>query len=145
DSKFIDSPANTNPNGGVWWEQVGHNLAASGQPNFKEFFGYTMGPGYYGKTFYMWPPDPRAPADNAAVAPPAAGESNPAARARGYVPGDWRIRFFQSPENINNWNTSGQWAGPQPDYTAVIKWIVGGPQVFPPNLRCGRCKYYDAI
>src|SRR5206468_284049 len=24
--------------------------------NFK---GYSMGPGYYGKTFYLWPPDPR--------------------------------------------------------------------------------------
>ena len=25
------------------------------------FAGYTKGPGYYGKTFFIWPPDPRAP------------------------------------------------------------------------------------
>src|SRR5262249_1996411 len=23
------------------------------------FYGYSMGPGYWGKTFYIWPPDPR--------------------------------------------------------------------------------------
>src|SRR5262249_49235646 len=23
------------------------------------FYGYTQGPGYYGKTFFIWPPDPR--------------------------------------------------------------------------------------
>jgi Flp pilus assembly protein TadG len=25
------------------------------------FHGYTQGPGYYGKTFFLWPPDPRVP------------------------------------------------------------------------------------
>ena len=25
------------------------------------FYGYTQGPGYYGKTFFIWPPDPRQP------------------------------------------------------------------------------------
>src|SRR5207245_8767040 len=25
------------------------------------FKGYTQGPGYYGKTFFIWPPDPRVP------------------------------------------------------------------------------------
>ena len=25
------------------------------------FYGYTKGPGYYGKTFFIWPPDPRRP------------------------------------------------------------------------------------
>ena len=24
-----------------------------------KFKGYSMGPGYYGKTFFIWPPDPR--------------------------------------------------------------------------------------
>ena len=27
------------------------------------FSGYTKGPGYYGKTFFIWPPDPRRPLD----------------------------------------------------------------------------------
>src|SRR5206468_1019824 len=63
-------------------------------PNFK---GYTMGPGYYGKTFYMWPPDPRTPADNGSV--PAAGAATPtiASLTTSYVPGDWRKRFFVYP------------------------------------------------
>lgn len=37
--------------------------AASGQANYSSapFRGYTQGPGYYGKTFFIWPPDPRVP------------------------------------------------------------------------------------
>lgn len=37
--------------------------AASGKSDYKSapFYGYTQGPGYYGKTFFIWPPDPRAP------------------------------------------------------------------------------------
>ena len=37
--------------------------AASGQSNYTSapFYGYTQGPGYYGKTFFIWPPDPRRP------------------------------------------------------------------------------------
>lgn len=30
-----------------------------------QFFGYTQGPGYWGKTFFLWPPDPRVPWDPA--------------------------------------------------------------------------------
>ena len=99
-------------------------------PNFK---GYSMGPGYYGKTFYMWPPDPRWSASNTALQL------------------DWRQKFFiQQPlgtgtrtgvnDNSRLFNSSGIW---QPsgsstyyiDYNAVISWITSGPQVFPPNLR----------
>lgn len=152
-SMFNDPGTYKQPNAGLWWAKFGYSLN-----NNKVFYGYTMGPGYYGKTFYMWPPDPRQPSDNTVIAPPTAGQSTSA--ATGYIPGDWRIRFFKSPDNNNNakfWEPGGQWlgtgsqigsgaaTGPQPDYTAVIKWIKGGPQVFPPNLRCGRCKYYDSI
>ncbi len=37
--------------------------AASGQTSYSSapFYGYTQGPGYYGKTFFIWPPDPRRP------------------------------------------------------------------------------------
>ena len=37
--------------------------AASGQTNYTSapFYGYTQGPGYYGQTFFIWPPDPRRP------------------------------------------------------------------------------------
>jgi Flp pilus assembly protein TadG len=37
--------------------------AAVGQSNYRNapFYGYTQGPGYYGKSFAIWPPDPRRP------------------------------------------------------------------------------------
>ena len=37
--------------------------AAVGQSSYTSapFYGYTQGPGYYGKTFFIWPPDPRRP------------------------------------------------------------------------------------
>jgi Flp pilus assembly protein TadG len=36
-------------------------LNATGQSVAGAFSGYTKGPGYYGKTFFIWPPDPRRP------------------------------------------------------------------------------------
>jgi Flp pilus assembly protein TadG len=36
------------------WTQADYSNAAC------QFNGYTQGPGYYGKTFFLWPPDPRA-------------------------------------------------------------------------------------
>ena len=33
----------------------------TGQANTGAFAGYTQGPAYYGKTFFIWPPDPRRP------------------------------------------------------------------------------------
>src|SRR5262249_40511994 len=91
----------------------------------------------------------RTPSDNGSVAPPAAGESATAAAARGYVPGDWRVRFFNTNINSTLWNQgNGRWLSPdtsQVNYNNIIQWIAGGPQVFPPNLRCGRVVYYDSI
>ncbi|MBN9524036.1 Tad domain-containing protein [bacterium] len=45
-----------------------------------KFQGYSMGPGYWGKTFFIWPPDPRAPVGDPGTA--------------GSVAGDWRRRFL---------------------------------------------------
>jgi len=153
---FRDGTGNDTTRKHDWWETNGYG------PNFK---GWTMGPAYWGKTFYMWPPDPRAP-----IADPGAA---------GYVPGDWRRRYFVNvgdfggtnngqplTDNARLWNTVpnpwisndpafgnlpsyGRWisAGTrwQPNYTAIIKWINSGPRVFPPSLRSGRVLYYDAI
>ena len=98
--------------------------------NFK---GYSMGPGYYGKTFYMWPPDPR-PAK------------------------DWRKLYFYEQgtttpvdDNTILWDSSGNWQqGGQGstydiNYNAIIAWLTSGPQVLPPNLRAGRTLYYSSI
>lgn len=49
-------------NGGVpkVWTEVDYSNTAC------QFDGYVQGPGYYGKTFFVWPPDPRAGAISAA-------------------------------------------------------------------------------
>jgi len=54
-----------------WWELDGYSGCTSGTFNNADlgtwnyasgsFNGYTQGPGYYGKTFFIWPPDPRRP------------------------------------------------------------------------------------
>ena len=125
-------------------------------PMADRFVGYSMGPGYWGKTFYMWPPDPRAP-----VGDPGAG---------GYEAGDWRRRYFYNKsggalntqtdnnsgvtgvdginEAILNTGTSGHSLSlntSQVNYPAILKWIKSGPQVLPPNLRAGRVLYYASI
>ena len=43
--------------------------AAQGQSNYTNapFYGYTQGPAYYGKTFFIWPPDPRQPLTHVAT------------------------------------------------------------------------------
>jgi hypothetical protein len=127
-------------------------------PAEDRFTGYSMGPGYWGKTFYIWPPDPRDPAGNP-------GDAN-------YQAGDWRRRYFRrststafDPQSDNNGGSSG-YAGINGvllntstggmtitgstgnyviDYSAVLKWIKSGPQTLPPNLRAGRVLYYASI
>ncbi len=101
---------------------------------YTDFQGFTMGPGYYGKTFYMWPPDPRAA-------------------------NDWRKKFFfygsdsitPCDDNSLLFSTSNfRWLSASAttykiNYTAVINWINSGPKVFPDNMRAGRVLYYSAI
>lgn len=51
------------------WELDGYSNYSSGLPSnaaqgkssyaSAPFYGYTQGPGYYGKSFFIWPPDPR--------------------------------------------------------------------------------------
>jgi Putative Flp pilus-assembly TadE/G-like len=119
----------------------------------QRFQGFTMGPGYYGKTFYYWPPDSRTPVAQM-------GDNT-------YVPGDWRRRFFTaaggtaftatttpSPgDNSVLWSGAGAWQnqynGGNPrylvNYDAILAWLKKGPQVLPSSLRSGRVVYYDAI
>ena len=55
-SAYVNGSPDTSGTGGVpkVWTQVDYSNAAC------QFNGYTKGPGYYGKTFFLWPPDPRA-------------------------------------------------------------------------------------
>ena len=95
------------------------------------FHGYTQGPGYYGKTFFIWPPDPKH---------------------------DWRKLYFTYPgsatqmnDNSRLWDSSGNWLAPSSttyniNYTAILNFIKNvGPNPFPATLRSGRIVYYTSI
>jgi Flp pilus assembly protein TadG len=100
------------------------------------FSGFTEGPGYWGKTFFQWPPDPRPTKD-------------------------WRQLYFLTPSgSAVNDNTvlfgsgsDGSWNDPynssmnyQVNYKAILNWIVNvGPNPFPPMLQAGRNVYYSTI
>ena len=94
----------------------------------KGFQGYTQGPGYWGKTFYYWPPDPT---------------------------NDWRTAYFNFPtskaDNSKMWDSNGNLLPPsssgyQIDYGAILTFIKSvGPSVFPSQLQSGRILYYSSI
>jgi hypothetical protein len=94
----------------------------------KGFQGYTQGPGYWGKTFYYWPPDPT---------------------------NDWRTVYFNFPtakaDNSKMWDSNGNLQAPsssgyQIDYAAILNFIKNvGPSVFPSQLQSGRIVYYSSI
>ncbi len=136
------------------------------------FQGFSMGPAYYGKSFFMWPPDPRYntaanPTSPSITTSPREGAKDSSGRWMA----DWRRRFFlksdgtpfdpQAADNdpvttgtqsINQalfngstgavLNTSNRYTI---NYPAVLAWIKNGPQVLPPNLRAGRIVYYTSI
>jgi hypothetical protein len=143
---------------------VGGYDIATNKPAGWKFKGYSVGPGYWGKTFWMWPPDPRTPIPSVDV------NGNPINGASGKISGgDWRQRFFLdggAPAKDNSklfgMAVSGGAAAnlQRPDgttstttinYAAVLAWIKSnsnqdsGPCVFPPNLRAGRLLYYSSI
>ena len=118
------------------------------------FKGYTMGPGYWGKSFFMWPPDPRPAQDwrrkfffkTDAVANAAIGASqlDPAI--------DNNPTGGGSLDNINEVlfrNGTGETmnlpGANQINYRAVLAWIKQPPLALPPNLRAGRVVYYTSI
>lgn len=96
------------------------------------FYGYTQGPGYYGKTFFIWPPDPTH---------------------------DWRKLYFTyhnsataMDDNSKLWDPGGNWqvAGTPAtydiNYDAILNFIKNvGPNPFPAAMRSGRIVYYTSI
>lgn len=88
------------------------------------FAGYTQGPGYWGKTFFVWPPDPT---------------------------NDWRVNYFGQNSNDRLWTSSGNWRAPgwanyTINYAAILNFIKNvGPNPFPSRLQSGRILYYDEI
>ncbi len=107
----------------TWLDVVGSTSTQyTGYPGFK---GYTQGPGYWGKTFFAWPPDPNAA-------------------------NDWRKKFFflsdgATPCNDNSqlYDSGGNWQTPSGsnyvvNYKAILAWINSAPSIFPTQLRRGR-------
>jgi Putative Flp pilus-assembly TadE/G-like len=135
----------------------------------------TEGPGYWGKTFFMWPPDPRGA--TLPCIPPNYADNGAK---------DWRQRFFLKyntstgtlawlDHNTILFNTSGSGATagtPKPtpvmnlpttsttvkengvnvtyqyriNYAAILHWLRNqDPKPFPTIVRAGRIKYYDDI
>jgi hypothetical protein len=102
------------------------------------FNGYTQGPRYWGKTFFVWPPDPT---------------------------NDWRKKFFLKPggsypsfggavtSNGSLYDTAGNFLPPYSgatanyviNYKAILAWVAASPSPFPSKLRAGKICYYDAI
>lgn len=113
--------------------------------SYTNFQGYTQGPRYWGKTFFVWPPEPDYPA--------------------GTPSRDWRKRFFLKAggshptfggamdDNTKLWDTSGNWRDPVVsgttnyviNYAAILAWIKASPTPFPTRLRAGKLLFYDAI
>ena len=78
------------------------------------FKGYSMGPGYWGKTFFIWPPDPRWGDGSATAADPTNPGASGVKDANGRWIADWRRRFFLdrnsalfNPQTDNNSATTG--------------------------------------
>ena len=108
------------------------NFVSQGYKYFtgKTFNGYTEGPNYWGKTFYIWPPD----------------QTN-----------DWRKNYFflsdgVTPLNDNTqlYDSNGNWQNPPDNYVinykAILNWIQNiGPNPFPSQLRSGDILYYTSI
>lgn len=122
------------------WETNGYSWSTLNGGATPAFNGYTMGPSYWGKTFRIWPPDPRSA-------------------------NDWRKKFFlkgdkTTPVDDNSilWTTGASPAVRVPiatgslmtnyyiNYAAIIRWLkTTGPNPFPNQLRAGRINYYTAI
>jgi len=109
------------------WESLGYRSYSMATANHQ----YTQGPNYWGKTFWVWPPDPQ---------------------------NDWRKKYFTYPssstqmnDNARLYDSSGDWQPPGSstyaiNYAAILQFIKNtGSNPFPSRLESGRILYYDSI
>ncbi len=117
---------------------------------YSTFYGCTQGPGHWGKTFFMWPPEPSniTPTAGNTTAYPAWGD--------GTTGWDWRKLYFLNSagtapvnSNLQLWNSSGVWLDPagnyRINYKAILAWIKASPNIFPSQMRAGNVLYYSSI
>jgi hypothetical protein len=138
-----------------------------GYDKYVSFNGYTEGPGYWGKTFFIWPPDPRG----ATSACPALNATSTVWRDNGAK--DWRQKFFvevnTSASNTPSWldddsvlwdTSTGAVKAPgttttinnanytyRINYLAILYWLqntgtAGRVNPFPATLQAGRIRFY---
>jgi len=162
--EFNNNSTTTNPK----FEYLGYAAYATSS----SFSGYTEGPGYWGKTFWVWPP---CPAGQGVVAPPSSLTDT---AFNWYDNGsrDWRQRFFvgvnTSSSNAPFWihdnrvlfDSSGRLKTPgttttgitvasvtnrtctyRINYAAILYWLAQSPVHFPSTIQAGRIRYYTAL
>ncbi len=122
----------------------------SAAKKYTTFNGYTQGPGYWGKTFFVWPPEPSD------VKPTAGNTTSFPAWGSATTGWDWRKLYFlnsggTAPVNsdLNLWSSAGAWNDPagnyRINYKAILAWIKASPNIFPSQLRAGNVMYYSSI
>ena len=138
-----------------------------------QFNGYTQGPGYWGKTFWIWPP---APAGASILSPPSS-LTNTTFNWYNNLSNDWRQRFFVGVDSTNGnapvWinhndilftttgvKTPGTTTSETEyntgtavsktytfriNYAAILYWLKQSPAPFPSTLQAGRIRYYTTM
>ena len=141
-----DVPLNAKSSGSAakTWQDITGSTSTlfKGYANYNgKFYGYTQGPGYWGMTFFAWPPDP-----------------NPANDSRNFY---FFLSDGKTPLNDNTkaplTGTSGSYPMPSGNYVinykAILAWIQANciqqsstdNKPFPPVLRAGNVLYYDQV
>lgn len=117
---------------------------------YTTFYGYSQGPKYWGKTFFVWPPEPSN------VTPTAGNPTAFPAWGSATTGWDWRKLYFLNSggtapvsSNLSLWTSGGAWNDPSGNYRinykAILAWIKSGPNPFPSQLRAGKVLYYSSI
>ena len=129
--QYLPKKSTTTP--AMTWKDItgssstGFNGYAASQGG--KFNGYIQGPGYWGKTFFIWPPDPI---------------------------NDWRKLYFQlsvGGAGVNDdrllFDSTGVLQNPTGNfvinYKAILAWIKTSPNPFPTVLRSGNIQFYGSI
>jgi hypothetical protein len=137
----------------ILWELDGYSAYSAGKPDTSgsgsvplvwtqsdystagtQFNGYTQGPGYYGKTFFLWPPDPRAGSiTNTTTLKSylnALGMTNTTDQTT--IANNWSTWLGQGTTgmtNLQNWLKGGSTAGGP--YTTTSKFVTGSSSKAP--------------